>query len=296
MAEEGNKRPAWKIWLYLTPLYVVIAIPLLLWIKKVNSGDLRMSKDEYSAFNSDQGTVKKYSDAGYNPELMDGSEFVRYREQGAALGSLPGDNAPKAEIARVQREAEARGQASYGGAGAAGGGDARSASQRALESGDTRDKEQMAAGYKAGYLSYAVSKILGSPGAVHALLSNKYVIDGFMARGSVKAATGSAQGLANYLKGPGPSNFINNPIVKEALNNPAVVSAVASSGIVQALMNTPAAQQLMADPQALGDLVNNNPQLMQLAMQNPQTLSTLMSNPQVSGLVGKFDTSKIKTY
>lgn len=296
MAEEGNKRPAWKIWLYLTPLYVIIAIPLILWIKKINSGDLKMSKAEYSAFNSDQGTVKKYSDAGYNPDLTDGSEFVRYREQGAATGSLSGDNAPKAEVARVERDAEAGNQAAAGGAGAGSGGYGGSASQRALESEDTRNKEQMAAGYKAGYLSYAVGKILGSPKAVHALLSNKYIIDGFMARGTVKAATSSKEGLANYLKGPGPSNFINNPLVKEALSNPAVVSAVASSGIVQALLNTPAAQQLMTDPQALGDLVNSNPQLMQLAMQNPQTLSTLMSNPQVSSLVGKFDTSKIKTY
>ena len=63
-----------------------------------------------------------------------------------------------------------------------------------------------------------------------------------------------------------------------------------------AMLNTPAAMALMNDPQALGDLINNNPQLVALAMQNPQTLTMLMSNPEVSGLVGKFDTSKIKKF
>ena len=277
-----QKKSGWKIWVYLTPVYVILAIPLIKWTIKVNSSDVNLSKDEYSAFNAQEGSIKK-STSDYNPELDDNGYSVRYR---SGKGGNEG-----AEEDAARRRAEAEEQKKTAEAGQVQG---RTANQAALESDDTKVKEAMGMGQQKGYLSYAIGKVMNSPKAVGALLNNKYVVSGFMSRGTVKAATASPEGLANYLKGDGPMNFLNNPMVKAAMNNPAIVSAVASSAIVSEMLNTPAAMALMNDPQALANLVSNNPQLVALAMQNPQTLSMLMGNPQVSGIVGKFDTSKIK--
>lgn len=302
-----EKKSNWKIWVYLTPVYILIAIPLVKWTNKINSSDLKMSKDEYNAFNAEEGEIKKRKvQEGYDPNLTDAGYAVRYRAKGAAEGSLTGDGPSREAAARAYKEAEARSErAARGGgeedgrAGGSGSGNSRfqaNPNQANLTSDATHKKEQMGLGYQKGYLSGAVEKVMGSPKAVGALFNNKYIVEGFMARGTVKAATSSPEALSNYLKGSGPSNFLNNPVVKAALNNPAVVSAVAGSGIVGALMNTPAAQALMKDPDKLAAIVNENPQLMQMAMQNPQLLTTLMGNPDVANQVNKFDTSKIKKY
>ncbi len=288
--EGENKKSAWKIWVYLTPLYILAAIPLARWTMKINSGDVALSKEEYGAFNSAEGEIKR-STTGYNPNLSEMGYSVRYRS-----GKDDGENSAPASGSRAA--GETAGTPRQGAA--AGSTEQKQQSrfatsdQAALNSGQNKAKEQMWFGTQKGYISDAVGKAMNNPKAVGALLNNSYVVNGFMSRGTVKNATGSAQGLANYLKGSGPTNFLNNSIVKAAMNNPAIVSAVASSGMVSAMLNTPAAQQLMNDPQALADLVSNNPQLMQLAMQNPQTMTMLMGNPAVSGIVGKFDTSKIK--
>jgi hypothetical protein len=291
--EGENKKSAWKIWVYLTPLYILVGIPLVKWTMKINSGDVAMSKEEYGAFNSAEGEIKK-STTGYNPDLNDLGYTVRYRS--GKEGPEP-DSSPRSGGSRDEGKAgTGSGQQAAAGKTGQQSGQSRfaSGSQAALDSDQTKAKEQMGFGMQKGYLSYAVGKAMNNPKAVGALLNNSFVVNGFMSRGTVKNATGSAQGLADYLKGSGPSNFLNNPIVQAAMNNPAIVSAVASSGMVSAMLNTPAAQELMKDPQALADLVTNNPQLVQLAMQNPQTMTMLMSNPAVSGIVGKFDTSKIK--
>ncbi len=293
--EQERKKSSRKFWLYLTPVYIILALPLVRWTMKINSSDVDLSKEEYNVFNASEGEIKKRHNTDYNPDLRDRGYSVRYRSDGAESGELQGDGPARQTPEQAGKAAAAR-QAQSRKTAAAGQGEGRSGNQAALESSETRAKEQMGLGNQKGYLSYAVGKTMNNPKAVSALLNNKYVVNGFMARGTVKAATASPEGLANYLKGSGPANFLNNSIVKAAMNNPAVVSAVASSGIVGALLNTPAAQALMNDPQALGDMINSNPELVALAMQNPQTLSMLMSNPEVSGLVGKFDTSKIKSY
>jgi hypothetical protein len=297
MSMEGEEtKGGWKIWVYMIPVYILVAIPLVKWTMKINSSDAGLSKEEANVFNTDEGEIKKTKPSeDYDPNLTDAGYNVRYRTGGKAPGSLSGDGPSRQSAERARRETAAREAEEETDSGAArqGSGNSRfkaNPNQANLVSNETHKKEQMAMGYKKGYLSTAMDKVAGNPKAVGALLNNSYIVNGFMARGTVKAATGSKEGLANYLKGSGPSNFINNPAVKAALNNPAVVG----SGIMAALLNTPAAQALMQDPQALADIVNNNPQLMQLAMQNPQLLSSLMANPDVASQVGKFDTSKLR--
>ncbi|MBI4351111.1 MAG: hypothetical protein HY550_06710 [Elusimicrobia bacterium] len=296
--EEEKKRAGWKIWVYLSPVYIVLGALLFRWNAKINSSDVGLSKEEYNVFNASEGEIKKRGNTDYDPALTDSGYSVRYRsgkEEESAMYS--GGTAAQTGKAAAGREQERKNAAAgQGGQGQAGQAGARTAGQLALESSDTRAKEQMGLGRKEGYLSYAVGKVMNNPKAVAALMNNEYIVNGFMSRGTVKAATASPQGLANYLSGSGPANFMNNPVVKAAMNNPALVSAVASSGMVAAMLNTPAAQALMKDPQAVADLINNNPQLMTLAMQNPQTLTLLLSNPEVSGLVGKFDTTKVNKF
>ncbi|MDA8242709.1 MAG: hypothetical protein M0025_01130 [Elusimicrobia bacterium] len=298
---EGEpKKAGWKIWLYLTPVYVILAIPLILWMKKINSSDVDLSKDEYNAFNAESGNVKTRSAEDYNPGLTDSGYNVRYRSDGETGEELGVGGSIGSSGQKGSGPGYSGGQApGAGGQGSGQAGDGRSTGGQggnySLPPNEAQVKAQTGMGYQKGYLTTAVSKVLGSPAAVKALLNNKYIVNGFMSRATVKAATGSPEGLANFLKGPGPSNFINNPVVKAALNNPAIVSAVASSGLIGAMMDTPAAKALMNDPDKLADIVNSNPQLMQLAMQNPQTLTMLMGNKDVSGLIGRFDTSKVKT-
>ncbi|MDA8132405.1 MAG: hypothetical protein M0011_12960 [Elusimicrobia bacterium] len=297
--EGEQKKAGWKIWLYMTPVYVIIAIPLILWMKKVNSSDMDLSKDEYNAFNAESGNIKKSQTEGYNPGLTDSGYSVRYRGDGKDGEELGVGGSITSSGQKDGRPASSGGQAAgnekkY----AQSGGRQDSGGQTgnySLPPDEAKVKAQTGMGYQKGYLTTAVSKVMGSPAAVKALLNNKYIVNGFMSRATVKAATGSPEGLANYLKGPGPADFLNNPVVKAALNNPAIVSAVASSGLIGAMMDTPAAKALMNDPDKLADIINSNPQLMQMAMQNPQTLTMLMGNKDVSGVVGRFDTSKVKT-
>jgi len=291
--QEEQKKSGWKIWVYLSPVYVILGMLLFRWSASINSSDVDLSKEEYNAFNASEGEItKRQQTSGYNPNLTDSGYNVRYRSGGAEAGKLQGDGPSRQAVEQAEKAAAARqAQAQKAAATVQRG---RPLSQAEQESEDLKARKQTSVGVQKGYLSYAIGKAMNNPKAVGALMNNKYVVDGFMSRGTVKAATGSPQGLANYLKGGGPANFINNPVVKAALNNPDIVSAVASSGLISAMLSTPAATALMNDPQALGDLVNSNPQLMALAMQNPQTLNMLMSNPAVSGIVGKFDTSGIK--
>ena len=297
---EERKKSGWKIWVYMSPVYIVLGLMLYRWNAKINSSDVGLSKEEYNAFNASEGEIKKAKAANYDPNLNDSGYTLRYRRGDDEEPAAQAEETRSRQAADKSWEAErkAREKAQNPGTEEAGNtqGHARSANQSALESNDTKAKEAMGMGKKEGYLSYAVGKVMNSPKAVGALMNNQYIVNGFMSRGTVKAATASPQALANYLGGSGPSNFLNNPVVKAALNNPAIVSAVASSGMVSAMLNSPAAQALMSDPEALGNLINNNPQLMTLAMQNPQTLNMLLTNPDVSGLVGKFDTSKVRKF
>lgn len=299
---EGERgTPAWKIFLYLTPVYVLAAIPLYKRYQQLHSPDVAGA----SAFSGEESPApRRPAGDGYDPGLTDSGLTINYRAGGEADGSLPGDrelpssgkSSYREEPGEPQRQGKQRGPGGGGEPYSGGSRFAKNPAQAALVSDATKAKEQAAVGYKRGLLTETVGELMKHPKAVGALLNNKYVVEGFMARPNVKAATGSADGLASYLRGSGPANFLNNPVVKAALNNPAVVSAVAGSGMVSAMLNTPAARELMKDPDKLAALVDSNPQLVQLAMQNPQTLSLLMSNPDVAAQVAKFDTSKIRKY
>lgn len=292
--EENRKRESFMIWLVLIPVFLLAAWPALRWMQKANSDDLALSKDDYSLFNSQEGEIRSAArPATGDPDLHDGAMGVRYRSKAGAAAE---EKAAAAEPER--RTAEVLAQPARQAAEPAAAVSRESAGGR-IDYGQSgidamQVREQQSVGFTAGLLGKTVGKVMNSPKAVGAILSSKYVISGFMARDTVKAATASPKGLADYLKSAGPSSFINNPIVKAALGSPAVISAVAASGLVSALLDTPAAKALMNDPKALANLVASNPQLVAMATSNPDTLNMLLKNPEVSGIVDKFDTSEIR--
>ena len=293
MGEENSKR-TFRLWIYLVPLFILAAWPALKWLHKANSSELNLSKDEYTAFNSENGEIHKtVAPKGAKPDFDYGILGVRYKAKGGAAAD---ENAEAEEEAARQAAAQKQAAAEKRTAAAAAAGKAANSGAASSVMDGMKAKEQQSAGYTKGYLGYAMGKVINSPKAVSAILNNKNVIAGFMSRGTVKDATASPEGLANYLKSGGPAAFINNPLVKAAMANPAVVSAVASSGLVSAMLDTPAAKALMNDPQALGDLAASNPELIGMIMANPNAMTTVLTNPDVSNLTGKFDTSKIKNY
>jgi len=75
--EEQQKKTSWKIWLLMSPLYVLLAIPVVKFAMRNNSSDINLEKDEYKAFNLD-AEVKKPKLPGYQPNLAEAGYSVNY--------------------------------------------------------------------------------------------------------------------------------------------------------------------------------------------------------------------------
>lgn len=286
--EGEEKRSGWRIWLYLTPVYILVAVPLVKWTMKLNSGDLNLSKDEYGAFNSPDGEIKREAKKEYDPGLSDIGYTVRYRsgKDGAEEGALEksGEGSKAAAQAAGDRAAQQDTRTKT----TAGQYRPQSAAQAALGSQDTTNKSYMGFGAQKGYLTYAVGKAMNNPKAVSALMNNSWVVKGFLGRDTTKNALGSEKGLQNYLNNPkNVSNFLGNPVVQAAMQNPAVVNAFASSAMATAMLNSPAVQSMLQNPEAISKMMMSNPEMMQ-ALTNPNVMGALMNNPQTAGLAASL--------
>ncbi len=283
-----------RIWLYLLPVFILAAWPALRLLHKANSNRIELSKDAYNAFNSDEGEIQRPAMLrAAPPELDDRILNVRYKSNAGPSGAEPARERPEAQ-SRAGEQASAVRQTPSASA-------PRNTTPQAAPAGyeqpaidPLKAREQQSLGYTKGLIYGAMKSAIKNPAAVGAIMNNANIVSGFMARETVKSATGSAEGLSRYLKTSGPVNFINNPLVQAAINNPAIVSAAASSTIVKAMLDTPAAKELMNNPKALGDLVNSNPQLVAMVTSNPAAMAMITGNPEVSKLIGKFDISAIR--
>ena len=317
LAEKPRTGGSPGIWIYLIPVFILAAWPAYKLFQKANADSIELSPEDTSAFHYDRDAARPAAGAVPGvPELEDRVLNVRYKSGGTAAGELAPQGQtqpsvtrqPAAEPAGLEqasrgtgaaRTAEVRGghpsQALTGGPQAA---DARSAASSSdpasygrTASDPLKAREQQSVGYTKGLITGIMEKAINNPKAVGAVLNNGNIVSGFMARPSVRSATGSVEGLSAYLKTAGPANFLNNPLVQSALGNQAVISAAASSGLVKAMLETPAAKELMRDPKALNGLISSNPQLTAMAEKNPQAVKALTGNPEVARLLGRFDTS-----
>lgn len=282
---ENESQRSSKIWLYLLPVFVLAAWPAIKWTMKNSSGDVKLTKDDYGAFNAEQGELNKPAKTkALKPELNDGEFRVHYKNAGeeeAARDAADREAWTREKTAAAKAKADAE-RARTG----------RQAGSGEFSADAMKANEQRSVGMTKGYLSYAIGKVINNPNAMAALLNNQYVINGFMSRDSVKDATSSPEALAKFLgSGDAISNFMGNSAVQAALNNPAVLNAAAGSGFMQSMLNTPAGKSLMNDPQAMANLIAANPQLQGL-LADPKILGLLMSNPNAAAYLNQMNTKK----
>ena len=280
MADE-NKTSGWKIFFYLTPLYIILGYPLYNWHQKVNSGDLNISKDDYSAFASDEGEIKKPS-LSLEPKLNDVGYSVNYQSGGKTGYEEESRLDYQDQEASQQRMSEPINKST------------RNPSKKNRASNTTgkesiRDRETKYIGQKKGFLTSAVGKAMEKPKVVKALFNNVLVVKGFMGRKKVKEVLSSPDALADYIKNtPATSNFLNNSIVKKALNNPAIVNAIASSKLADTLLSSPAVKGLLEDSNKLNEILDSNPDLLPLLL-NPNIMSALAQNPEAASALSNLN-------
>lgn len=155
----------------------------------------------------------------------------------------------------------------------------------------TDPKASRSLGLTYGAISKAVEKLLNSPKAVSVILNNEHVVNGFLARDTVKTATANPAALAAYLKNPANlSRFMGKPAVQGGLNSPDLVNAVASSRLVGALLDTPGGRALLSDPAAIAGIVKSNPGLVDV-LKNPNVLNALVQNPRTAGIATNLMTA-----
>lgn len=310
--EEGSGS-SFGIWIYAVPIMILAAWPALKLYHKATADTIDLTDEDANAFHVEAPEKAPEKPVTLTPELDDRIMNVRYKTGAERTsGPLVVDAAPAENGGRAEgTAAEAKPSAVAAVTGQAVTNPARQApatpaparaygssslpspapasfGQTAVE--PMKAREQQTVGYTRGLITGLMEKAAASPKAVSAVFNNGNIVGGFMARATVKSATGSVEGLNKYLKGPGPANFVSNPIVQAAVRNPAVVSALATSGMVKAMLETPAAKELMRDPQALDKLIAANPQLTEMAAKNPEAVRMLTSNPDVARLLGQFKT------
>ncbi len=250
---EEEQKNGWAIWVIL-PVCVVATVLVTRWLIKSNTGPAALT-EEYSAV--ERPVTDDDGDEQAQPEP--GEVRARYDSAGvkAQQPATPAADEPKTAQADAGKAAA----------------DGRTV------------KKQRSFGAARDAISNFVAKSLDNPKAVAALLNNQYVVDGFMSRATVKAATASPKALSNYLKNPANlSKFMSKAAVKNGVNDGAMVDAVASSKLVGAMLETPGGRGLLDDPQALADIFMANPALAS-AISNPNILTALMNNPRTAGLV-----------
>ena len=110
--EEERKNRNLGVWLWLIPVFIIAAWPAYRWMKKANSGDLDLSRDEYSVFNSQDGEVRKTEKpAAGDPGLDEGIMGVRYKSKATAAREEQAAAEERAQE-RVSEQKRAEGHAS----------------------------------------------------------------------------------------------------------------------------------------------------------------------------------------
>lgn len=253
--EEGEKSKSWLIWIIIVPVCMAIGALGVKWAMKP------FSRPSAPAPAAAEAQAPAPAPAPAQAPPPDNFE-------------LPGDEAEgKEAVVTWGKPAET----------AAPG--APAAAARAAAGDPEKDRSL---GLVYGALTKAAEKLLGSPKAVNALLSNEYVVKGFMSRETVKKATASSASLAAYLKDPkNVSQFMNKPAVQKGINNQQLVDAVATSKLASALLDTPGGKALLNDPAAIAEVVKANPGLVTV-LSNPALINALMQNPRTAGLAGQL--------
>ena len=266
--ENENKKNGWKMFFYLTPLYILLAYPLYHWHKEINSSDIDLSKNDYSAFSSDKGEIKQTSfSKSHIPQFQDSGYAVNYKLESK------GDYEKNSRLSRKKYRTNNNQK--------------RQSNIKANLS--VKDKEHQYIGRKKGYLTSAVGAALKNPKVVKTLFNNSLVIKGFMGRDRVKKVLKDSDALTDYIMNTDAAdNFLNNSIVKKALNNPSIVEAVISSKLASKILSSPAVKGLLKDSEKTNKLLSSNPEFM-ILLANPLIMNALMQNPETASALSNIN-------
>ncbi|MEF3279822.1 MAG: hypothetical protein K6357_02495 [Elusimicrobiota bacterium] len=266
---ETEKKKS-KFWIYLIPIYIIIAIPLIKWTLKISSSDINLSEEDMKAF-SGKSDIKKDEDYKfYEPNLEDLSYTITYRNT-SDLKEIEEKKQSQIEEKKDKKKKE----------------EIRPAEEQTEipSVNEIKQKEMSSVGYKKGFLTQAVGKLLNNPKAVQALFNNDFVVKGFLSRDVVKRNLSDPKALESYLSNQSiVSNFLNNDVVKQALNNPQIINVIAQSKMMNEIMNSNAVTTLLNDQNKVNNLLTQNPQISQL-LANPNVISALATNPQGSKIL-----------
>ena len=270
--EEGEQGKSWLIWLLIVPVAMAAGVLLTKWA--LQPGKTAPAAQAETQAEAGAGAVTPFpAPAATKPAAAESAGY-----------DLPGDE-PSGDAGIIWANKPA-GTAPSKEAGA------RPAQAAAAASPEDAKKSQ-GLGFAYGAISKAVEKLLDNPKAVSAILNNEYVVKGFMSRDTVKNATRNSASLAAYLKNPANMNkFMGKEVVQRGMNNQELVNAVATSGLVAAMIDTPGGRGLLKDPQAIAEVLQTNPGLIDV-LTNPSILNALVSNPKTAGVVTQINMAGI---
>jgi hypothetical protein len=266
-----NEHKKHKLWAYLIPVYIVVCILIIMWVMKNYSTDVKLSDDTLKAFSTTANIKTDENYKFYEPNLSDLTYSVNYKNAGEesdrqssgrkTVYALEHDKTEEKKGDVVQRKEPVNNQNVSG------------------QMKDIKGKEMSAVGYKKGFLTDAVGKLLNNPKAVASLFNNEFVVKGFLSRDLVKQNLSDSHALESFLSNPKTiSNFLNNPVVSASLNNPALLNSLAGTKMMQEIMTSKAVTDIMSDPSRMNNILMNNPGLNKV-LANPNVISALSHNP-----------------
>lgn len=231
--EETPKKSGWKIWLYLTPVYILLAVPLVKWTMKNQSSDMNMSKDEYSAFNSTEGEIKKSTSAAGDPMLNDIGYTLHYASGGSKNGTQEELDLGFKEGNLTEALAKDLGD------------------MKAL--GELYNNQWMVKGFMG---RPAVKKALASPEALKALISDEAAVKALLADETVNAALNDPQAVEVILQ----SDF-----TKTLLDAKASQALMADTASIEEILKTNRLLVKILKRPPVKTFVIDSPQTQQLA-------------------------------
>ena len=258
--EKKQSRPGWLIWIYLMPVYVLLAYPLSRWVRSINSGDVALTAEQKAAFATNEAVpVEAAPAAPANPVIQTGETR---RQSGMVLPLPREEETKKPSAAKPSKPAPQGGLAER-------------------EGGTFKWK---VFGATRGVITKAIGSLLDKPAVVRAILNNSAVIDAFVGRPTVKPLLNDQKALLDFAaKDQRVNDFLNNPVVQQAMSNQAVVDAFAESGMMNALLSSPAVSSLASNPAGIQQVLNQNPQLAAL-LQNKTVMDAIARNPLIAPL------------
>lgn len=284
--EEGEQGKSWLIWVLIVPVAMAAGVLLTKWALQPGKAARPAAEEQAEARTAPAPFTQAAVPAVPKPEASAGGSEDLPGDEPSGDAGIIWANKPAGAALPGEEASPGSGGASSGGAGTSAAARPASAPDQASKPEDAKKSQSMGMAY--GAISKAVGKLMNNPDAVAAILNNKYVVNGFMSRDTVKNATRNSASLAAYLKNPANlNNFMGKDVVRRGMDNRELVNAVAGSQLVGALLDTPGGKALLKDPMAIADIMRSNPGMADV-LQNPAILSALVSNPKTSGVVSSI--------